>query len=573
MTLSPLTGHASQIVTIPQIQGVGHVSPVDGALVQFEGVVTLLRDSSFFVQDSAGDGNDATSDGILVRRKPSALAVGDRVKVEGFVDESGRPGQFSTTTINDPVFRKMGTAPVPAPVTIGAGGRQAPTETIVLPTRGFDPLRSGADFFETLEGMLVRIEAPLVVGPAVKKDRTHVFHVVSDGGRHTTGMNSLGGITATPGDPNPERIQVQVGKPLLPADFQVAIGDRYSELVGAVTTDNAAYGIQLGRADSYAPKNWTIPAVEANDPDTLTIAGYNVENLDTQAEKPENVPADDGQNNNRDDDMAAGKFARIATHIVELLRSPDVVALQEVQDNDGGEYSEVVAADKTLGALVEAVAAAGGPTYSTLVRDPADDEEGGQPGGNIRVAFLFNAARVSVDEAAIERIEDPSFARTRLPLAAPFKFRDKEFLVINVHLSSKSGSDPLYGTVQPPSDRTAGARTGQARAIRDFIRKLPPGPSRSVVVLGDFNTFWYEEPLLLLTSGEPSLKNMAIDEPPLERVSYVFDGNSQSLDHVLVGLADGLSATMSTLHVNSVFPEEKQVSDHDPKHLRIQLVE
>ncbi|RVP48891.1 hypothetical protein [Sinorhizobium medicae] len=66
---------------------------------------------------------------------------------------------------------------------------------------------------------------------------------------------------------------------------------------------------------------------------------------------------------------------------------------------------------------------------------------------------------------------------------------------------------------------------------------------------------------------------MAIDEPPLERVSYVFDGNSQSLDHVLVGLADGLSATMSTLHVNSVFPEEKQVSDHDPKYLRIQLVE
>ncbi|MQV98626.1 hypothetical protein GHK03_02070 [Sinorhizobium medicae] len=57
------------------------------------------------------------------------------------------------------------------------------------------------------------------------------------------------------------------------------------------------------------------------------------------------------------------------------------------------------------------------------------------------------------------------------------------------------------------------------------------------------------------------------------KVQWQVNGNSQSLDHVLVGLADGLSATMSTLHVNSVFPEEKQVSDHDPKHLRIQLVE
>ena len=62
---------------------------------------------------------------------------------------------------------------------------------------------------------------------------------------------------------------------------------------------------------------------------------------------------------------------------------------------------------------------------------------------------------------------------------------------------------------------------------------------------------------------------MALDTKPLDRVSYTFQGNSQSLGHALVLLGEGQSARMRTLHINSVLPEEKQISDHDPKLLSI----
>lgn len=513
------------------------------------------------MQDPAGDGNDATSDGILVRRKPTGLAVGDHIKVEGFVDEQSRPGQFSMTTIADPVHLKIGTGTAPAAIVIGASGLKVPTELIVSPPGEFDPLLSGGDFFERLEGMIVRIENPIVVGPTTDR---HAFYVVADNGTRATGMNSLGGITATPGDSNPERILVQIGKPLLPADFQVAVGDRFSGLTGAVITDNAAYGLQLATAAGYSPKNWIEEPVPATmDEKVLTVASYNVENLDPWIEDASRLPPD------ADSDNDGEKFKAIAKHVVTLLRSPDVVALQEVQDNDGGEYSDVVASDKTLDELTRAIAQAGGPAYRSATLDPVDDNEGGQPGGNIRVAYLYNPTRVTLVESAVKRIADPSFARTRLPLAAPFKFRGAEVLIINVHFSSKSGSDPLYGTVQPPRDGTAAVRVAQARAVREFIRRLAPDTNRTVVVMGDFNTYWYEEPLQLLTGGVPELKNLAMDQPPVERISYVFDGNSQSLDHALVLLGSGQSAVMKTLHVNSVLPVSKQVSDHDPKHMSI----
>jgi len=272
-----------------------------------------------------------------------------------------------------------------------------------------------------------------------------------------------------------------------------------------------------------------------------------------------------------DDDVADGKFKSIAKHIVGLLGSPDIVALQEVQDDDGGEYSDTVSAGKTLEAIVGAISAEGGPTYKTISLEPVDDAEGGQPGGNIRVAFLYNPERVAADQSNARRISDVSFERTRLPLAVPFVFAGRQVMVINVHFSSKSGSEPLYGKNQPPKDGTIAARTEQARAVRQFIRQLAPDSNRSILIVGDFNSLWYEEPMMLITGGNPSMTNLALAEPEVERISYVFDGNSQSLDHVIAGLGANQSAELTTLHINSVMPESKQTSDHDPKYVKLKF--
>jgi predicted extracellular nuclease len=81
------------------------------------------------------------------------------------------------------------------------------------------------------------------------------------------------------------------------------------------------------------------------------------------------------------------------------LASADIIAVEEVQDNDGATDDGVVAADQTISKLTAAVVAAGGPHYDSREIDPVNDQDGGQPGGNIRVVFLYNPAVVTFVDA------------------------------------------------------------------------------------------------------------------------------------------------------------------------------
>ena len=69
------------------------------------------------------------------------------------------------------------------------------------------------------------------------------------------------------------------------------------------------------------------------DPDRLSIGSYNVENLDPVIEDRALVEGDADV----DDDVGEGKFAAIAEQIVADLGAPAILALQEIQDNDGAE--------------------------------------------------------------------------------------------------------------------------------------------------------------------------------------------------------------------------------------------
>ena len=85
----------------------------------------------------------------------------------------------------------------------------------------------------------------------------------------------------------------------------------------------------------------------------------------------------------------ARHMPRIAAHIVEHLRTPDIVFVQEIQDDSGPRDNGVVSANKTLTALVDAIKkASGGVVYHFVNIDPEDNKDGGAPGGNIRVAYL-----------------------------------------------------------------------------------------------------------------------------------------------------------------------------------------
>ena len=75
------------------------------------------------------------------------------------------------------------------------------------------------------------------------------------------------------------------------------------------------------------------------------------------------------------------------------LRSPDLIGIEEVQDNNGETNNGVVDAYQTWNLLIAAIQAAGGPTYQYRQIDPVDNQDGGAPGGNIRVGFLFRTDR------------------------------------------------------------------------------------------------------------------------------------------------------------------------------------
>ena len=65
-----------------------------------------------------------------------------------------------------------------------------------------------------------------------------------------------------------------------------------------------------------------------------------------------------------------------------------MIAIEEIQDNDGATNTAVTDASVTWTMLIDAIVAAGGPRYEYRQIDPVDDQDGGEPGGNIRVGFL-----------------------------------------------------------------------------------------------------------------------------------------------------------------------------------------
>jgi predicted extracellular nuclease len=275
--------------------------------------------------------------------------------------------------------------------------------------------------------------------------------------------------------------------------------------------------------------------------------------------------------------------ATLAGHIVENLGSPDIVALQEIQDNNGTANTGETDASETLFALQQAVLDANGPGYEFFDVAPKDGASGGIPGGNIRNAYLYNPDRVTLldfrsltpDELAWMGISDPdAFAGTRDPLMAEFKFRGQKVTVINNHLTSRFGSTPVFGGPQPFVQAGEIERESQVTALNEVVNYLIPGlrGNRNIVVLGDLNTFEFTNDLTELLPGvgkKQVLTNLipTADDP----YTFIFDGNSQALDHVFVSRGLVRRAELDVVHVNVDFPRVDDAfgSDHEPLLLRL----
>ena len=539
------------------IQGESHTSPLVGQTVTTTGIVTAVDTNGYYLQDPTGDGNARTSDGIFVFTNAVApgVAVGDSVSVTGTVTEfQGSSAGLSLTQLTNPTtsFISAGN-PLPAAVLIGTGGILPPNK--VIEDDGFtsyDPLTDGLDFYESLEGMRVTIDAPLVT------DRTNGFgetQVVASGGAGATGVNARGGITISAGDFNPERIQIDDDSGIFAGySPNYTQGDRLSSVTGIVNYAFNSYEVLVTAAvtltqDVTLGEETTSLVGDANH---LSIATYNLENLD---------PGD-------------GKYTLLANDIVYSLAAPDIIAVQEIQDADGAGSGSNLSGTVTAQGLIDAIFALSGKTYAYVEIAPATaNSTGGEPGGNIRNGYFYNIDRVSYIVGSAELIFDPSNATSRKPLVAQFGFNGQVITTINVHSTSRGGSDPLFGDTQPPANAGDSSRLAQSNAIKAYINnELATDPSLQFVVLGDFNAFYFEAALTTLTAGG-LLTNLLNVLPPEERYSYLFEGNAQALDNILVsgGLLSG--ARLDAVHINAEQPAgPARPTDHDPQVALIRIV-
>jgi Ca2+-binding RTX toxin-like protein len=574
-------------VRIRDIQGAAHTSLLNGQTVaNVPGIVTALRSNGFYLQDPNPDANDATSEGIFVFTSSApATSIGASVLVSGTVSEfrpggSGGTNNLSITQIGgNPTITTVSSGnPLPAATVLGNGGRAIPNTVIEDDVNGsvetsgtFDPAQDGIDFYESLEGMQVQVNNAVAVGPTSDFGE---IPVLADNGANAGPRTARGGIFIQPNDFNPERIIIDDA--IITNAPQVNVADRFNgAIAGVIDYSFGNFKLLNTQPLSVTPGGLLKEATNlTGSTNQLTLASFNVENLD---------PGDGGT-----------KFNNLANAIVSNLKSPDIISLEEVQDNNGPTNDSVVDASTTYQNLINAIAQAGGPTYEFRQINPVDDQDGGEPGGNIRVGFLFNPNRVDfVDRPGGSSttnttvINDPSgpqlssspgridptnsaFSNSRKPLVGEFLFNGNTVFVIGNHFNSKGGDQPLFGRFQPPALTTEVQRQQQAESVNNFVESiLAVDPNANVAVLGDLNDFQFSRPIATLKDND--LSNLIDILPPEDQYTFLFEGNSQVLDHILASnnLFSNAAPEIDIVHLNAEFVD--QVSDHDPLVSRFSL--
>ncbi|WP_391560793.1 5'-nucleotidase C-terminal domain-containing protein, partial [Robertmurraya sp.] len=563
----PVTGETG--LKIRDIQGQSHTSPYkDKNVVDVPGVVTYVVDgSNFYIQDPNPDDNLNTAEGLLVYKPTHGVAVGDSVTVSGLVKEWVLDGyaeklqtDLAMTEINaqsGKITKVSSGNELPAPIVIGKD--VIPPSSVIDNDKfgTFDPAEDGIDFYESLEGMLVSIENPTVTGPQ-KYGEVPIITGQVEGKAYTKeGIPLL-----TKENQNPEKMLLQLDD----RSYVTKAGDSFDGTVtGVVSYTFSNFKILTKAADLpelvERERSNEVTTIEEEE-DKLTVAAYNIENF---------VATD------------TVKRDKLAKSMVDNLGSPDIIGLVEVLDESGETNNGVVKADANYKALSDAIAGFGGPTYAWTEIAPVDGEDGGVPGGNIRVGYLYNPDRVQLNEApkgdattAVGyengsltlnpgRIDptNSAFKSSRKPLAAEFTFQGEEVIVINNHFNSKGGDQPLFGKNQPPYLESEAQRVEIANIVNHFVSDIKEkNEDANVVVLGDLNDFEFSAPLAALKGDD--LTNLVETLPASERYTYNYQGNAQVLDHILVTNNLAEAAELDIVNFNSPYMEEHgRASDHD----------
>ena len=559
-TLLPLWSLPAQAVSdvwipVGALQGSGETSPKAGQEITVVGVVTGNFSEGlggFFLQNE-GDGDPRTSEGLFVMATEGSVLpdvqAGDRVRVSGLIaEEKADNRNGSLTTLRAKHVEKTGRGEI-------------------TPLRLTQPPHD----WEALEGMLVRIDAPLTLNST---DTRFAETIASFDGRLWTPTE-----LAAPGSDKIKQVEADNARRRLVLDDGsnrrdpeqvwylpngIARGGSVAQGVqGIVDQRHGSYRLQL--TEPLAVTAAARPAVPQVD-GKLKVAVFNLENLFNG----------DGQGGGFPTKRGAKSPAQLKAQTDKLVATlnaldADIAALMELENDGYGPHS-------SLAQFVDALNADGSDwRFIDAGKGPGQDD--------IRVGLIYRASKVTaVGKPAV--LEGGPFGdRSRVPLAQAFqRGNGPAFVVVANHLKSK-GCSEAEGADRDQGDGQGcwnPLRVDSAKRLDSWLKNDPTGHGSALkLMVGDFNAYAMEDPVRTLRdAGWADAFSVAGVKRPY---SYVYNGQSGRLDHALLSpaLAKRLKGA-AEWHSNADEPDGEgyagkdvtgpwRSSDHDPMLLGFDL--
>lgn len=501
----------SQNTRIYTLQGSGSASPLVSQTVTTEGVVYADFQGSgllngFFIQDTLGDGNPLTSDGVLIYN-PGGINVniGDYVTVTGQVQEYYDLTEIGNVT-NVTIVGTVATMITPVPVTL--------------------PLSSLTEF-EALEGMYVTFPQNLVVtdnynlgkygeivlGTSRQFIPTNVLDPNDNpaSGTTTSGTSNVVAITARADLNVRSRILIDDAKstswpnpvPYIdPVNRTLRNGSTVQQITGALSYGFSKYRLMPTAAPvfNYDPRP-VVPTVDGD----IKVVSYNILNFFSTL--------DNGSNGARGADSQA-EYIRQRDKLVAALDSmdADIYALIEVENNH-------VAPDSILNALNAAV---GSPMYALATESPFTGTYA------IKNIFLYKTGVVTPLDSMMTSTDTLFYPP---PIARQFEVNASggRFNLFANHYRYKGCDDAVGADLDQLDGQSCYNATRRQQSIKmlaffDAVEALT-GNDKHLIV-GDFNAYSQEDPMDVFVGAG---YNMLIDD---NAYSYAYMSEFGSLDHV-----------------------------------------
>lgn len=588
---------------IHAVQGSGSATPLAGEALTIEGIVVArlvggIDDTlqGFFVEaeDVDHDGDPATSEGLFIDAASgglaAGLAVGDRVRVSGTARE--RSGRTVLEALTNVELCTRG-EPMPTAASLALPLAGIPSGDLAAALDAIDSR------YEPLEGMRVRVAAPLVVAESFELER--FGRIALDPGSRIrsftdTALPSAAGFAAhqieiargrlllDDGDDGEDSALIH-GRPLpfpapgLSISHRLRSGDRITNLTGVVdglssSSTGGASGPRGARirfvpetASEIIERANPRPAAPPVVGGSLRIVSFNVGNafatIDATPSNSTGPCGPAGQLDCRGADSPAELERQTAKLVAALCRlEPDIVGLVEMEnDADDAAASGLVAAANAVAGCGPFGLVPTGPVGSDAIR--------------VALAFKTTSAEAIGSPAILDRSVDPRFDDFRNRPVVAQSFRElatgRRFTLAVAHLKSKGSScaflgDPDSGDGQGNCNRT---RRDAAAALVDWLASDPTGSDDpDFLIIGDLNAHRFEDPIRAILAGADDVPGTPDDFVDLvarhagpAAYGYVFDGQLGRLDHALANAT--LAAEVAGAAPWAINADEPPAFDYD----------